>query len=89
MCISAYHFTTVLFLLLHCIIILFLRFLSTNYKCTQSCYFPLLFKTATQKVRMDWNSLTKSSRLRVAPVAIPVELWGLPLFCFAESRHSL
>jgi hypothetical protein len=38
---------------------------------------------------MDWNSSTMSSRLRVAPVAVPVELWSLPLFCFIESCHSL
>jgi hypothetical protein len=38
---------------------------------------------------MDWNSLTRSSRLRVAPVAIPVGLWSLLLFCFVESRLSL
>jgi hypothetical protein len=38
---------------------------------------------------MDWNSLTRSSRLRVAPVAIPVGLWSLLLFRFVESRLSL
>jgi hypothetical protein len=31
----------------------------------------------------------RSSRLRVAPVAVPVELWSLPLFRFVESRLSL
>jgi hypothetical protein len=43
-CISAYSFITVLSLLLPCIIILFLHLLSTNHKCTQPCYFPLLLK---------------------------------------------
>jgi hypothetical protein len=38
---------------LPCIIILFLHLLSTNHKCTQSCYFPLLYKPAAQKVKMD------------------------------------
>jgi hypothetical protein len=38
---------------------------------------------------MDWNSSMRSSRLRVASVAIPVELWSLPLFCSIESRYSL
>jgi hypothetical protein len=33
--ISAYHFITILSLLLPCIIILFLHLLSTNHKCTQ------------------------------------------------------
>jgi hypothetical protein len=87
--ISAYHFITILSLLLPCIIILFLHLLSTNHKCTQPCYFPLLLKPAAQKEKMDWNSSTMSSRLRVAPVVVPVELWSLPLFCFIESHHSL
>jgi hypothetical protein len=52
-CISAYPFITVLSLLLPCIIILFLHLLSTNHKCTQLCYFPLLLKPAAQKERMD------------------------------------
>jgi hypothetical protein len=87
--ISAYHFVSVLSLLLPCIIILFLHLLSTNHKCTQPFYFPLLLKPAAQKEKMDWNSLTRSSRLHVAPVAVPVELWSLPLFCLVESHHSL
>jgi hypothetical protein len=33
--------------------------------------------------------LMMSSRLRVALVAVPVELWSLSLFHFIESRHSL
>jgi hypothetical protein len=84
----AYPFITVLSLLLPCIIILFLHLLSTNHKCTQPCYFPLLLKPTAQKEKMDWNSSTRSSRLRVALVAIPVELWSLLLFCFIESHHS-
>jgi hypothetical protein len=89
MCISAYHFITVSSLLLPCIIILFLHFLSTNHKYTQPCYFPLLLKPAAQKEKMDWNSSTKSSRLCVALVVVPLELWSLPLFCFIKSHHSL
>jgi hypothetical protein len=52
-CISAYPFVIVLSLLLPCIIILFLHLLSTNHKCTQPYYFPLLLKLAAQKERMD------------------------------------
>jgi hypothetical protein len=63
-------------------------FLSTNHKCTQPCYFPLILKPAAQKERMDWNSSTRSSKLRVAPVVILVVLWSLPLFGFVENRHS-
>jgi hypothetical protein len=87
--ISAYHFISALSLLLPGIIILFLHLLSTNHKCTQLCYFPLLLKPAAQKEKMDWNSSMRSSMLRVAPVAVPVELWSLLLFRFVESRHSL
>jgi hypothetical protein len=87
--IFAYHFITVLSLLLPCIIILFMHLLSTNHKCTQPCYFPLLLKPTAQKEKMDWNSSMGSSRLRVASVAIPMELWSLPLFSFIENRQSL
>jgi hypothetical protein len=33
-------------------IIYFLHLLSTNHKCTQPCYFPLLLKPAAQKEKM-------------------------------------
>jgi hypothetical protein len=87
--ISAYHFISVLSLLLPHIIILFLHLLSTNHKCTQPCYRPMLLKPAAPEENMDWNSSMRTSRLRVAPVAVPVELCRLPLFCFIESRHYL
>jgi hypothetical protein len=70
-------------------IIYFLHLLSTNHKCTRPCYFPLLLKPAAQKERMDWNSSMRSSRLRIASVAVHVVLWSLPLFRFAESHLSL
>jgi hypothetical protein len=76
-CIGAFlliHFITVLSLLLPCIIILFLHLLSVNHKCTQPYYFPLLLKPAAQKEKMGWNSLMRSSRLRVVPVVVPMEL---------------
>jgi hypothetical protein len=88
-CISAYPFIKVLSLLLPCITILFLHLLSTNHKCTQPCYFPLLLKPTAQKERMDWNSSTRSSRLCVSPVVIPVVLWSLLLFRSTENHHSL
>jgi hypothetical protein len=87
--ISAYPFITVLSLLLPCITILFLHLLSTNHKCTQPYYFPLLLKLAAQKEMLDWNSSMRSSRLRVAPFVIPMVLWCLPLFRSAEDHHSL
>jgi hypothetical protein len=73
-CISAYPFFTILSLLLPSIIILFLHLLSTNHKCTQPSIFPLLLKPAAQKERMDCNSSTRSSRLRVALVVVPMVL---------------
>jgi hypothetical protein len=89
MCISAYnlmpylpcHYLYILFILLH--------LLSTNHKYTQPCYSPLVLKPAAQKEKMDWNSSIRSYRLRVAPIAVPVVLWSLPLFHFVESRISL
>jgi hypothetical protein len=91
-CIGAFlliQFITILSLLLPCIIILFLHLLSTNHKCTQPCYFPLLLKLAAQTEKMDWNSLTRSSKLCIARVAVPVVLWSLSLFRSIESRHSI
>jgi hypothetical protein len=67
--------------------ILFLHLLSTNHKCTQPCYFPLLYKLATQKVQMDQNSLTRSSRLCVALVAIPVVFGAFR--CSASQENHL
>jgi hypothetical protein len=81
-CISAYPFIIVLSLLLPCIIIIFLHMLSTNHKCTHPCYFPLATQTC-------WNSSTRSSRLHVAPVIVPVVLWSLSLFRSAVSHDSL
>jgi hypothetical protein len=76
-------------LLLPLHIIYFLHLLSTNHKCTQPCYFPVLLKLAAQKEKMCWNSSMRSSRLRVALIVIPVVLWSLPLFRSAESHISL
>jgi hypothetical protein len=53
MCISAYslvpyfpyHYLYISFILLH--------LLSTNDKCTQPCYFPLLLKPVGQKEKMN------------------------------------
>jgi hypothetical protein len=89
MCIATYHFIIILSLLLSCIIILSLHLLSTNHKCTQPYYFSLLLKHAAKKEKMDWNYSTRSFRLSVTPVVVPMELWSLPLFRFVESHHSL
>jgi hypothetical protein len=52
---------------------LFLHLLSTNHKCIQSCYFSLLLKPAAQKMKMVWNSSTRSSRLALSRLHIPVD----------------
>jgi hypothetical protein len=70
-------------------IIYLLHLVSTNHKCNQPRYLSLLLNPAAQKEKMDENSSTRSSRLRVAPVAVPVVLWSLPLFYFIESHLSL
>jgi hypothetical protein len=70
--IGAFLLTTLFTLLLPLHIICFLYFLSTNHKCTQPYYFFVLYKTSAQKVKMDWNSSTRSFRMCAAPVAVPV-----------------
>jgi hypothetical protein len=65
----------------------FLHLLSTNHKCAHLAIFPLLLKPAAQE-KMDWNSLMRRSRLRVAPVVVPMELCSLSLLCFPKSHNS-
>jgi hypothetical protein len=66
MCISSYPFY-------YCFILV-ITLMSTNQKFTQPSYFPLLLKHAAQKEKMDWNSSRSSSRLRVAPIVVSVEI---------------
>jgi hypothetical protein len=66
-------------------IILFLHLLSTNHKCTQPCYFPLLYKPTAQKVKMDWNSLMRSSMLCAAQLPF---LWCYRVFHCSTSQES-
>jgi hypothetical protein len=55
-------------------------------------YSTFLFSPATQTWCSEGEDilefLDEEFLIRVAPVAVPVELWRLPLFCFAESHHS-
>jgi hypothetical protein len=65
-------------------IILFLHLLSTNHKCIQPCYFPLLYKHVAQKVKLDMkNSSTRSSRFAL-PHLLSCGLWSLLLFYFVR-----
>jgi hypothetical protein len=52
-----------------------MHLLSTNHKCTQPCYFPLLYKPAAQKLKKILDSLMRSSRQAITPGRLPVELW--------------
>jgi hypothetical protein len=67
-----------------CISFYFLHLLSTNHNCTQPYNFPLLYKPAAHKVKVNWNSSTSSCRLCAAPVVVLVVSWSLPLFCFTR-----
>jgi hypothetical protein len=58
-------------------VIFFLYLLSTNYKCTQPCYFPLLLKPAAQKLKKIWSAITWCSRGAMATHRLPVQLWCL------------
>jgi hypothetical protein len=62
-------------------IICFLHLLSTNHKCTEPCYFPLILKPAAQKGKMEWNSLMRSSRLCMPRLPF--------LVCYAVSCSSV
>jgi hypothetical protein len=57
--------------------------LSTNHKCTQPFYFPRATQTHCLEGEDGLEFFDEESRLRLAPVVIPVELWSLPLFHFA------
>jgi hypothetical protein len=62
-----------LFLTFH--IIYFLHLLSTNHKCTESCYFLLLYKPAAQEVKTVMKNVSMmSSSLCAALVTVPVVL---------------
>jgi hypothetical protein len=49
----------------------------TNHKCTQPCYFPLLYKLAAQKLKKIWDSSMRSSRQTITPSWLHVELRSL------------
>jgi hypothetical protein len=55
----------------------FLYLLSTNHKCTQPCYFLLLYKPAAQKLKEILYSLMMSSRRAITHGRLLVELWCL------------
>jgi hypothetical protein len=66
------------------ILFIFLHLLTTNHKCTHPYYFPYYSNPAARKMEMVWNSSTRSSRLELPQLHIPV---GYGAFCcFASVR---
>jgi hypothetical protein len=59
-----------LYLVYHC----FLHLLSTNHKCNQTCYFPMLLKLAAQKLKEILDSSMRSSKRAITPGRLPLEL---------------
>jgi hypothetical protein len=74
---SAYPFTTILSLLLPCIIILFLHLLSTNHKCTQPCYFPCYSNLLLRRRR--WTGILRQGVLGYVLPQLPF-LWSFGVF---------
>jgi hypothetical protein len=77
MCFSAFNLIIALHLILYHAYHYFLHLLSTNHKCTQPCYFPLLYKPAAQMLNKIWSTSMRSSRRAITPGRLPVELWYL------------
>jgi hypothetical protein len=84
MCIYAFSLITPLPLLLYLAYHYFLHLLSTNHKCTQPCYFLMLYEHAAHKVKMDLKNFSMRSSRLALPRLIFCGLWSLPLFCFAR-----
>jgi hypothetical protein len=82
MCISAYHFTTIYHCYYLALSFIFLHLLSTNHKCTQCCYFSLLYKYAAQKLKRIYGTLIWCFRLAITPDQLPVELCSLSVVMF-------
>jgi hypothetical protein len=76
-CFSAFNLIIALPLILYLAYHYFLHLLSTNHKCTQPCYFLLLYKPAAQKLKEILDSLIRNSRRAITPGQLPVELWCL------------
>jgi hypothetical protein len=61
-----YNLITLFTLLLPLHIIYFLHLLSTNHKCTQPCYFPLLHKPTAQKLKRICSTSIWCTRRAIA-----------------------
>jgi hypothetical protein len=76
-CFSAFILIIALPLILYPAYHYFMHLPSTNHKCTQPCYFLLLYKHVAQKVKEILDSLMRSSRRAITPGRLLVELWCL------------
>jgi hypothetical protein len=85
-CISAYHFTTVLSLLLPHIIFLLLHLLSTNHKCTQPCYFPYYSNLLLRRRR--WTGILRWGVLGYVLPRLPF-LWSYGVFRYSISLRVI
>jgi hypothetical protein len=85
----AYNFVIALSLILWSAYHIFPHLLSTNHKCTQPCYFPVLLKPAAQKLKKICDSLMMSSRRAITPGQLPVELCSLSAVLFESVQFSL
>jgi hypothetical protein len=73
-CFSTFNLIIALPLILYPACHYFLHLLSTNHKCTQPCYFLMLYKPTAQKPKEILDSLMMSSRRAITPGRLPVEL---------------
>jgi hypothetical protein len=71
MCFSVFNLIIALPLILYPAYHYFLHLLSTNHKCTQPCYFLLLYKPTAQKLKEILDSLMRSSRHAITSGRLP------------------
>jgi hypothetical protein len=71
---SAFNLIIALPLILYHAYHYFLHLLSTNHKCTQPCYFPMLLKPVAQKLKEILDSSMRSPKRAITPGQLPVEL---------------
>jgi hypothetical protein len=76
-CFSAFNLIIALPLILYPAYHYFLHLLSTNHKCTQPCYFLLLYKPTAQKLKEILDYLMRSSWRAITPGRLPMKLWCL------------
>jgi hypothetical protein len=66
-----------------------LHWLSSNHKCTQSCYFSPATQTRCSEGEDGLEFFDEEFLVHATLVVVPVVLWSLPLFYFFKSHLSL